>query len=115
MQGHTEALVAVQREWDGWRTAHVRMRHLENVHWFQPLRAHRPLIHAHVRCTDVVAGHIPHDCDLTPPPHRLLVCVLKTHTAPDVYAELARRADDPRLQVPAQAVPDSSAGANRAR
>jgi hypothetical protein len=51
------------------------------------------MVHAYVLCTDIVNGRIPHDCDDRSAPHRLLVCVLKKHTTPSSYAELARRAD----------------------
>jgi hypothetical protein len=88
-----EALVTVQREWSGWRTAFVRVRDLQDIHWFQPIGAPRSLIHAYVRCADVVEGDLPHDCASTPPPHRLLVCVLKSHTTGVVYAEIAQCAD----------------------
>ena len=88
-----DALVVVQREWNGWRTAMTRVSDLEHVHWAQPSGAPRPLLHAHVRCTDVVSGAIPHECHQTSPPHYLLVCLLKCHTSAGVYDDLVRRAD----------------------
>jgi hypothetical protein len=93
MHADDSTLVVVQREWDGWRTAQVRLADLEDVHWFQPTRAPRPLIHAFVLCSSVVSGEVPHDCRQTPAPHRLLVCVLKTHTAPGIYAQLSALAN----------------------
>jgi hypothetical protein len=93
MRADASTLVVVQREWDGWRTAQVRFGDLEDIHWFQPTRAPRPLIHAYVSCSSVISGEISHGCRETPPPHRVLICVLKTHTAPWIYAELATRAD----------------------
>jgi hypothetical protein len=89
-----DALAVVQREWNGWRTAMVRVSDLEHIHWSQPSGAPRPLLHAHVCCTDVVSGAIPHECHPTSPPHYLLVCLLKCHTSPGVFEELSRRADD---------------------
>jgi hypothetical protein len=82
----------VQCEWDGWRTAEVRLADLQNIHWLQPERAPRPLVHGYVSCR-CVAGGLSHECDRTKGPHTLLVCVLKKHVVPSVYAEIARRAD----------------------
>jgi hypothetical protein len=87
-------LIRVQGEWNGWRRAQVRLGDLRDVHWFQPDLAPRPLVYGHISCTNIVDGDIPHDCSLTPGPHRLLVCVLKRHTAPCAHAELAQRADE---------------------
>src|ERR1051326_4492911 len=92
-----EALINVQREWNGWRTAFVRLRALQNVHWFQPRGAPRPLLHAYGPCTSIVEGELPHDCNRTPAPHRLLVCILKCHSTAVAYAEIARRADEHQM------------------
>ena len=89
-----ETLIRVHREWDGWRTAEVRVGDLQDVHWFQPHGAPHPLVHARVLSTNLVTGDILHDCERSPGPHRLRVCVLKRHTVPTVYADLARRADE---------------------
>lgn len=95
------AIVAIQREWNGWRTAMVRIAHLEDVHWEQPPGAPRPLLHAMVSCDRLQSGRIDHDCELTPAPHRLLVCVLKSHTSPAVFDALSRRAGTAlRFRVP---------------
>ena len=88
-----DAIIAVQTEWNDWRTAMVRVGHLEDVHWAQPSGAPRPLIHAVVSCDRIHSGQIAHHCELTTPPHYLLVCVLKCHASPSVYEHLSRRAD----------------------
>ena len=93
MQPADEMPVFVQREWDGWQTAEVQLRDLQNIHWFQPARAPRPLLHGYVSCSSITGGALPHNCDQTKGPHTLLVCVLKCHSAPSVYEEMARRAD----------------------
>jgi hypothetical protein len=94
-----DVLVVVQGEWNGWRKAFVPLSDLQDIHWLQPKGAPKPLIHAHVPCTSVMEGDIPHDCQRTPAPHRLLVCVLKCHSTVPVYAELARRAGhEPALE-----------------
>ena len=97
MQTTDDMLVCVQREWDGWQTAEIRLADLQNIHWFQPQRAPRPLVHGYVSCSSIAAGDIPHNCDPGKGPHTVLVCVLKKHSVPSVYAEIARRADDQRL------------------
>ena len=87
--------MVVQREWNGWRTAVARLIDLEGLHWRQPDGAPRPLVHAHVLCTKVQSENLTHDCDAASAPHRLLVCVLKCHTAPGVFALLSQRASAP--------------------
>jgi len=87
-----QSAVVVQRDWNGWHTATVRLDDLEQVHWHRPGGAPRPLIHAYVECARLRPGAVPHDC-AEDTAHRLLVCVLRQHTAPPVFEELARRAD----------------------
>lgn len=96
MQVNDETLIRVHCEWDGWRTAEVRFKDLHNIHWFQPIRAPQPLVHAHVLCTNLMTGEFPHDCPQSSAPHRLRVCILKRHTIPAVYAEFVRCADERR-------------------
>jgi hypothetical protein len=114
-QNHSDALVVVQRDWTGWRTATIRVRDLRGIHWSQPGGAPRPLIHASVHCDDLVSGEIAHECHLTPPPHYLVVCVLKRHTARCVFEELARRADEAgALHAPTRSRRTTAAGQLRA-
>lgn len=94
MQADNDTFIRVHRHWDGCWTADVRLGDLQNTHWLQPDRAPRPLLHGYISCANVRTGHIPDVCDPTPGPHQLLVCVLKRHTQPSVYLELARRADE---------------------
>ena len=94
MQTADEVLVCVQREWNGWQTAEVRLSDLHDIHWFQPDHAPRPLVHGYVSCASAGAEALPHDCERATAPHTMLVCVLKRHSASSVYAEIARRADD---------------------
>jgi hypothetical protein len=104
MRVSDETVICVQGEWNGWKTAEVRLRDLLDVHWRQPIRAPRTLVHGYVRCTDIIAGEIPHACEHAGVSHRLLVCVIKRHSAPSAYEELARRADHQRLSSPHQSV-----------
>jgi hypothetical protein len=93
MPAPDDTLICVQREWDGWRTARVRLSDLENIHWFQPSRAPALLAHGYVSCSRIVHGEIPHECERVSAPHRLPVCVLKRHSPASVYEEIARRAN----------------------
>jgi hypothetical protein len=87
-----DALVVVQRDWNGWKKAMAPVSALEGVHWRQPQGAPRQLIHAYVNCAALVSGDVPHEC-ADGAPHRLLVCVLKRHTPSAVFEELAARAN----------------------
>jgi len=91
-----DTLVCVQREWNAWQTTEVRLSDLYGLHWFQPDHAPRPLVHGYVSCASYGAAALPHNCERTAGPHALRVCVLKRHSAPSVYAEIARRAGEGR-------------------
>jgi hypothetical protein len=88
------ALVVVQRDWNGWKKAMAPASALQDVHWRQPAGAPRPMLHAYVSCAALISGMVPHECSEDAAPHRLLVCVLKCHTVPSVYDQLARLADE---------------------
>lgn len=90
MQESEGWLIEVRREWDGWRTTHIRLADLEDIHWHRPASAPRALIHGYVSCARLGRGELAHEC--ADPAHRLLVCVLKAHTAGPIYQELMRRA-----------------------
>jgi hypothetical protein len=92
MRANEEMLIRVYGSWNGWQNAEVRLEDIRRVHWFQPDHAPHHLLYGFVSCTDLVNGHIPHECDNSSAPHDLLVCILKRHVVPSVYAELARRA-----------------------
>jgi hypothetical protein len=92
---HTLA-VSVNAEWNDWRFANARLSDLQDVHWHQPTGAPQPLVHAYVSCADFVVGTLPHACEPSSAPHRIRVCVLKSHNIPDAHAELARQADGRR-------------------
>jgi hypothetical protein len=85
-----DTCVSVQREWDGWQSADVRVGDLEDIHWWQPPRAPRPLLHAYITLSklgDIAWAGVTEAAATT----RLLVCVLKSHTPPDTYTALASR------------------------
>ena len=82
----------VHRQWNGWQTARVRLTDLEDVHWRQPAGAPRPLIHGYIACSRLAPGALAHACVSKTGPHRLLVCVLKSHTVVAVFQHLTRLA-----------------------
>lgn len=99
--GHTltppaspDHLIAVQTMWNGWRTALVRVGDLENLHWFQPVGAPRALLHAELLCTALRSGSVPHQCDPATRPHRLMVCVIKSHVTAVIFEALANLAGE---------------------
>jgi hypothetical protein len=85
--------IRVHWNWNGCRTAEVRPGDLQQLHWFQPQGAPRPILHGYIQCSRIVTGDMPHGCNRLDAAHRLLVCVLKRHTLPVLYMELAQRAD----------------------
>jgi hypothetical protein len=93
MLSDQEALICVQGAWNGWKTAEIRLSDLEHVHWLQPERAPRQMVHGYISCGNLLSGDIPHECDGASGPHRLLVCVIKHHNTATAYAEVSRRAN----------------------
>lgn len=85
--------VSISASWTDWRFAAARLADLRDVHWHQPAGAPHRMVHAYVRRTAIVRGDLRDGCDTASPGHDMLVCVLRRHNIPDVYAELARRAD----------------------
>ena len=92
MAGQDAPILRVFHDWNGFRVADVRLGDFQDVHWFQPSGAPRLMLHGYISCASIVRGAIPHACTSADAPHRLLVCVLKRHTLPSVYLELAQRA-----------------------
>jgi hypothetical protein len=90
-----ETLIPVQREWNGWRLAEVRVKDLQDVHWFQPPGAPRALLHGYVSPSTVVSGDLIERAGAEAP-DRLLVCVIKCHMAAPLYTALAAKADQIR-------------------
>lgn len=93
-------LISVTTDWNDWRSAHARLGDLRDVHWHQPKGAPRSMVHAYVSCADIVGGNFSHNCDQLSAPHRVRVCVLRSHNMPSVYAEVARGADCARIACP---------------
>jgi hypothetical protein len=91
-----ETKIHVRNAWNGWQGAEVRVDDVKDVHWSQPAGAPHRMLHGYVFCTQT-HGRIPHECDATPRPHRLLVCVLRRCVATSAYRELERRASSPPM------------------
>jgi hypothetical protein len=92
-QTHPAAsVVVVHRNWSDWRTETVTLADLEDIHWWQPPGAPRPLLHAYVWCHRVCSRKPLHDCNPLSAPHRLRLCILKAHVLPDTFDELMGRA-----------------------
>ena len=88
------ALVTVQRAWDGWKTAQARLSDLDHIHWFQPAGAPRPLLHAFIKDPAALNGDLgAAERGETSQREPILVCVLKSHVLPTTYSALADRAD----------------------
>jgi len=86
------SLIRVSTAWNDWRTVELPFEDLDDFRWLQPPGTARTMMHAYVRCSEVVRGLLPHHCPADSPVHRLLVCILRHDVDKDTYAEVARRA-----------------------
>ena len=93
-----DRLIRVHGQWCGWHSAEIPFDALVNVHWWQPPGAAHEFLHGFVNCHRLINGDIPHDCR-DGEIHTLLVCVLKHHTTPSVFAALSLEADSYRQGV----------------
>ena len=98
MQSEATRIIRVQSEWNGWRTARRENERPPRGPLVPAEGAPRSLVHGYVSCASITAGELPHNCTGTGSPHRLLVCVIKSHTSEAVYAELERRANARALE-----------------
>jgi hypothetical protein len=98
-----ETPITVQREWNGWRCADVRLGDLQDVHWRQPPGAPRAIVHGYVSPVAMLSGDLVQEAGESAPDGRLLVCVIRCHVASDVYAALTARARPPHAHLVATA------------
>jgi hypothetical protein len=103
MRADDDLRISVTADWKDWRSTRVRIADLGDVHWYQPVGAPHPLVHAYIACSEILVDGT-HVCDMAVTPHRVRVCVLKSHNIPSVYSVLARRADQKVAPLPAAAV-----------
>ncbi len=92
-----DKLVVVRRQWNDYRTATYRLDNVWDPKWRTVsggvnAMAPQPFIHARVWCNQMIKGDLAHSCGHGPPPHEILVCVVKRDNEPDVFAELERMA-----------------------
>jgi hypothetical protein len=84
--------IRVTTAWNGWQSLDAPLDDLSDIHWHQPKGAPWPLLHAYVSCASLPAAVTSHACDQVSAPHRIRVCVLRSHNVPLAYAEVLRRA-----------------------
>jgi hypothetical protein len=87
-----DLVISITAAWNDGRSALVRSADLRTPHWCRPAGAPKTLLHAYVSCDRLVDGEVSHACDPSSAPHRVLVCVLKSHNTAAAYAVMARRA-----------------------
>lgn len=84
--------VVIRRQWNDYRKAKVKLSALTDLQWRRVSGgvnavSPQPFIHGRVLCTQV-DGDIAHSCMHGPPPHEILVCVVKKDNAKDVLARV---------------------------
>jgi hypothetical protein len=89
-----DTLINVRRQWNDYRVGAVQLRDLRGFHWRQTsggvaARSPRPFPHARLWCDKIVDGEIAHSCRHGPPPHEVLVCIVKKDN-PETFRELER-------------------------
>jgi hypothetical protein len=92
MSSDDRTIVRVRAGWHEWECADVDVCALSDFHWYQPLGAPQPILHAFVSWADPAVRSIRHECRRDSAPQRLRVCVLRHDTCPGVYRRLAERA-----------------------
>ena len=75
--------VWIQRQWDDWKEARVRLEDLSGFHWGDisggvQAVAPRSFIHAYVLCSDFIEGEVAHSCRHGRGPHKIKVCITKS-------------------------------------
>jgi hypothetical protein len=88
------ATVTVRRQWNGHDTLVVPVSQLRDFHWRDlgggcGQRAPRQFLHARMLCTSIPDGsYFPHSCRHGPPPHEILVCIVKKDNTKPLYDAL---------------------------
>jgi hypothetical protein len=100
MQDLEHEIIRVQREWDDWKTVEVRAGDVHDVHWQQRGGAPRPILHGYISPASIIDGTLASSDELAQAASPLLVCILKQHTAPLVYAALIARVNAHTVQAP---------------
>jgi hypothetical protein len=99
MKQETVTCVTGRRQWsDSANTLTVPLEDLWDFHWRSvsggvQTRSPRPFLHARMLCSSIPNGStFPHSCGHGPPPHDILVCVVKKDNDKAVYEHCAGHA-----------------------
>jgi hypothetical protein len=97
--GSDTGVINVRRQWSDWRMATYRRTDVSDLHWrvvgggvnaLLPA----PFVHGRVLCDAMISGELAHSCSHGPPPHDILVCVLKKDNLklwPEIEREIGPR------------------------
>ena len=88
--------VAAQLAWNAWKSISLPLEDLEAPHWYQPKGAPRPIMHAYVRASRLPRQLLQEAAELSTPPEKVRVCILKCRTMAQAYDELLARVVVPR-------------------
>jgi hypothetical protein len=87
-------IVSVRRQPTDWRVALYDRAQVSSLHWSDVsggvnVSLTHPFVHGYVLCNAMISGELAHSCSHGPPPHSILVCLLKKDN-PDIWAEIER-------------------------
>jgi hypothetical protein len=87
-------IVSVRRQPTDWRVALYDRAQVSSLHWSDisggvNVSLTHPFVHGYVLCNAMISGELAHSCSHRPPPHSILVCLLKKDN-PDIWAEIER-------------------------
>jgi hypothetical protein len=72
----------VRRQPADWRVAQYDRAHVSGLHWIDvsggvSATLTHSFVHGYVLCNAMISGELAHSCRHGPPPHSVLVCLLK--------------------------------------
>ena len=85
-------VVNVRRQPTDWRVAQYNPAGVHGLHWsgtsggVNASLTHN-FVHGYVHCNAMISDELAHSCSHGPPPHRVLVCLLKKDN-PDIWVEI---------------------------
>jgi len=116
-------VITVRRHWNDWRSATYRRTDVSELHWTNvsggvraPLPA--PFVHGYVLCDAMISGELAHSCSHGPPPHSILVCVLKKDNPklwPKIEREIGPRPGTKKRAAWEKARKDGMQGSDRSK
>jgi hypothetical protein len=92
-------VINVRRQPTDWRIAQYDRRQVSGLHWSNVsggvnATLTRQFVHGYVNCDAMISGELAHSCSHGPPPHQILVCVLKKDNKviwPEIEREVGPR------------------------